>query len=128
MPLVWLLLSLSVAAAKKIMEKGGKSSKHVSRLLLLIRYNSTKLRSRVCFYTFFLYKIGREQTEEGKGRVCCKDNISRKKHRRPLRMEFDTKDVLFTLKKNTGGEIFTRVNGLNIPDTSMEMYMYFGLR
>jgi len=41
-------------------------------------------------------------------------------------MEFDTKDVLLTLKKNTGGEIFTRVNGLNISDTSVEMYMYFG--
>ncbi len=66
MPLVWLLLSLSVAAAKKKMEKGGKSSKDVSRLLL-IRYNSTKLRSRVCFYIFILFKIGRERTEEEKG-------------------------------------------------------------
>lgn len=35
---------------------------------MIIHYNSTKLRSRVCFYTFFLYKIGRERTEEEKGR------------------------------------------------------------
>jgi hypothetical protein len=68
MPLVWLQLSLSVAAAKKKMEKGGKSSKHVSRLLLLIHYSSKKLRSRVCFYIFFLFKIGRERKEEEKGR------------------------------------------------------------